>query len=185
MLKFAKAHEEQLKKYFMNTILDKKYQFVQIGYHAIPEISGDDWNRIQRVSILQAGNTSYLLGYFCAFINRTNNMVDQLTIMSFLPEDKYVHLGRVFAKDLLTFLINLLTTFRKVRFSCCPENPIVRRYRNLVSKQGIGRAVGTYEKELFIRGSYYDEECFEILSSPNVIQKLENLLKRLEKGNDK
>lgn len=169
MLEFAKLYEDVVNFLLRRTCTEEKYKFTQPSYIEPIRVDESDWSRIQRVSTFN-GN---VLAFFQATIDRGSNIVNQITILSFktssLQEKKSIR------NDLLNFLLYLLENFKKVKFSCCTENPVINKYIKLVDYL-FSRPVGVYREELLINGKYYDEMLFEIISSEKVIKELKKLI---------
>jgi len=111
----------------------------------------DDWNKIQKVSVLD-GN---VIGYFSATISQVTNSVSEVSAINF------GHPRFTFSKDLRDFLLSL-SKFNKINFSVVVGNPIESMYDKYVGSVG-GRVVGTFNNDVkLINGRLADRKWYEI-----------------------
>lgn len=174
MLKFAKLYEKELTQLYYNNITDVKYQWINCNYNGALEINNDDWNTIQRVSL--DNETSNIIGFLEGRVVRSCNKISELLIFS---NANTLREYKIFEADLLDYMIYLLTNFRKLEFSVVVGNPVRKKYHQFLKVVG-GRVIGTYTKSCRINGQLYDDERYELISTPEVISKVKELRSRIK-----
>ena len=171
MLELAKLHEEELKKLAGKVLIDDKYKYFNVGYMNLPEPTMDEWNNLCFVSY-----SDRVIGYFNAAVNRTHGIINSLAIWSTAASLKEY---KVFEKDLLEFFIYCLKRYPVIQWSVVTENPVKKKYRRFIQTIN-GNIVGTYHKCCKVYNEMLDEECYEVISSPEIIQKIEKLKERIK-----
>lgn len=175
MLTGAWAYKTELENISSDILCDPNYKWLQCGYSEIFTIENSDWNLVQRVSV----HGPKLLGFLQAKVARCDNTVTQVTIFSnYLKRLEHF---KIFEKDLLLYMADLLGTFRKVCWSVAVGNPVERSYDKFIKLVG-GRVVGTKLKELRIKGDYYDEKLYEVLDTRAAKNAVLALLERRKNG---
>lgn len=118
-------------------------------------VDGNDWSRIQRVSLSADGST--VLGYLSAKIDRDVRRVQELCAISFEP-------GSVeWAIDLRGFVRDLVAEFEVVHWSAVADSPNAAMYRRAVERLG-GRVVGRFSRGgRRLGGRIIDVEWYELL----------------------
>lgn len=172
MLEYAKLYEEEVNKLHFSLVDDKKYQYYFVGYFDIPTLEKDEWNKICRVSTIDG----IVIGYLQANINRSSVIVSDLLLWSIARSYKEY---KVFEKDLMSFILILLRKYPVIQWMVIINNPVRKKYQRFVKAVG-GNIVGIQHKCARIGNEYMDEELYEIISSPEIIKKVEQLRDRIK-----
>lgn len=169
MIDLALNHQEEIKKKFRDTWFSEKHKYYSISnYYAEFQIDENTWDYHQFVSLDSNGN---IIGYIGYRIDRTADMVDNLSIINFNEDNKVI-----FGTDINTIVRDIFEKFhfRKLNFKVVVGNPIEVSYDRLIKKYN-GKVVGIQEKHVRLYdGQYYDMRLYEILieNYMNVVNKL-------------
>ena len=167
MLDYAKKHEDQLKKLYIETIgleQNKYYDFSSYVDFDL-NIKTDTWSSLQKVSILSNQvKDPVILGYFRVSISRPGNDANQLQIISFYNSDYSVY-ASIFRRDLAQFIEDLFYFYNvyKLSYSVAIGNPVEKVYDIMTQRVG-GSIVGIKENDVILRdGLRYSTKLYEIL----------------------
>lgn len=159
MLEHAAKHHERLKELFVDIADDMRFQYMFCySYRNTFQLNDSTWSEVQYVSV----HDNAVIGYFSYKIDRNTDTVENLQIVNFTYE-----VNTIFAKDLARFLRNIFEKYkyRKLKFTCSADNPILPSYKRLCVKFG-GRIVGVHRSEdKLLDGEYHDTVLFEVLRS--------------------
>jgi hypothetical protein len=130
MLVHPLPFEDEIKKIWAEKVFSNihryKYYFLG-GYFHYPEISTNDYDYIQRISV----HNEKILGFFSASINRTMWSIEGFQFISFCNKPSYL-LG----KDGLAFFNMLIKdyNFKSVQWKFSKENPTSKMYYQIVER---------------------------------------------------
>ena len=172
MLKLAYLYQEEIKQLFAKTCDNPKYKYYHLGYFDFPKIEDNEWNKIQRVSMYEDS----VIGYLSASVNRTNNIIDSLCMLSDTISIKEY---KEFEKDIFDFFLILLRQYPTIQWTVVTNNPVKKKYEKFVKYVG-GDIVGIHHKSARIDDQLLNEELFEIISSNEVINKIKELKQRIK-----
>lgn len=170
-LKYALLHKDELVNLAGTILIDDKYKYYNIGYMTLPDPKDNEWNNLCFVSY-----TDKVIGYLDASVSRTNNIITSLDIWSVASNMKEF---KVFERDLLDFMVYCLKRYPTINWSAIVNNPVRKKYRKFVKAVG-GGIVGICHKWQLIQNELADAELYELLSSPEVIKKVEYLRDRIK-----
>ena len=171
MLKSAYLYQEEIKQLFAKTCDNPKYKYYHLGYFDFPKIEDNEWNKIQRVSIYE----DKVIGYLSSSVNRTNNIIDSICLLSDTSGIKNI---KQFEKDIFDFFLILLRQYPTIQWVVVVNNPVKKKYEKFVNYVG-GNIVGIHHKSAKVDNELLDEELFEIISSKEVINKIKELKQRI------
>jgi len=164
VLEYAKKHEEELKRLFLDIPYNPFYFFytdaVYFSEFKLPE---DTWNENNFASV-KDGKVIGAIGYK---IRRTDNAVHGLYIIHFGGENAPNKERYVFGKDVMTAVKDIFEKFgfNKLSFTVVIGNKVEQTYDRLIKLYN-GRIVGVKRQESrLLDGKLYDEKEYEILSS--------------------
>jgi Flp pilus assembly secretin CpaC len=161
MLDYAKKHEEDLKRLYLDTAFNSFYMFEQCSvYRGTLVLPEDTWSANHFVSI----HEGKILGIVSYQIRRADNLVDDLHIVHF--GGKKAPNPYIFGKDALTAIEDVFIKygFNKISFRVVMGNPIEKTYDRLVKRYG-GRIVGIKRQDVrLMDGKLYDMKEYEILA---------------------
>jgi len=161
MLKPAILYKEALKEAAKEILLNpEEYKYWNrvnyITYNNFDISDEDEYRIIKRVSV---DSSDKVRGYMCAYIDRTMNAVDCISMLKFDLD----HLSITFLRDLEEFFVYLTQHFRKVSFTCVVGNPAEKHYDRAIKKYH-GRIVGIQKQEVrLIDEKLYDMKLYEIV----------------------
>jgi hypothetical protein len=159
VLKQAILYGNELKQKYVEAMCDDYFKFYNgCSYRNFNlDISNNDWNSIQRVSVDSNGD---VIGFMSADINRDSRNIDCFGIMNFTKQPNII-----FAKDLLKFMRELRDDYNanKFEFVAYVGSDAEKMYRKFISKYG-GRIIGVKRRSQKLSdGKYYDSTLFEIM----------------------
>lgn len=161
MLKPAFLYQNELNKAYQDYVLYNPIYFYlieDVWDYAI-KIDENDYTRIQFVSV----KNNIVHGYFCADVNRKNNVVTNLEVFRLTNKP-----GNVFTFDFHRFIKKIITQFRKVTFEVIENSPYQKIYDNHLKRYN-GREVGKRLLDVKLSdGNYYNVKVYELFN-PNVL----------------
>jgi len=171
MLAHPKLYETELKQIAALTI-DKKYKYYHAGYFTMPTVEDDEWNKIQRVCL--CGDK--VIGYFNGSVSRTHCIISNIAIFSIAQTYKEF---KCFEKDLLSFFLLLMESYPTILWTVVYDNPVRKKYEQFCKAVG-GHIVGVYKQSCRIGKDLVDEEALQIISTPETITKVKELIARFK-----
>lgn len=171
MLVHPKLYETELKQIAAITT-GKKYKYYHAGYFTLPTVDDDEWNKIQRISLYN----DKILGYFSGGISRTHCIISNIAMFSVASSYKEY---KCFERDLLSFFILLLESYPTILWTVVYDNPVRKKYEKFCEVVG-GRIVGVYKQSCRIGKDLKDEEAFQVISTPEVIENIKKLRDRIK-----
>ena len=172
MLKPALLFKEELNEIIISTWDNPKYKYYHIGFFDTPNVETSEWNNIRRVSLFN----EKLIGYLSAYVDRTNNIISNLCLLSVASSFKEY---KEFERDLLLFMENLLQNYTVIQWNVVYDNPVRKKYEKFCKVVG-GNIVGIHHKSAKIGLQMLDEELFELLSSEQTLSKIRLLRERIK-----
>lgn len=153
-------YQNKLNEEWQKIVYTDKYKYYNFsnywGYTI--DLATDSWNRLQFVSVDKNDN---VIGYFCAYLERSMNKVTGIAAMNFR------NVNITFSKDFYKFLTDLFEVhkFHKIEWQVAIGNPAEKIYDKIIKKYG-GNIVGIeHESTKFDDGKYYDVKEYEIMKS--------------------
>ncbi len=158
MLDLAINHESELRRAFLNTVMDLRYQYYNGAHYW--ELYEAEKNNIGVQEYASIDADGYVIGYLAYYIQRSANNVTGLAICNFEGTP-----NMTFGRDIMTMIDSIFTkyNFHKIDFTGYPDNPITKHYERLCKKCG-GNVIGIcHDYSKLLDGKYHDIEYFEIM----------------------
>lgn len=157
MLKYAMDYESELKKVDRENWLNPAMKWYSTGgFNREIEVSREDWNMIQMVSVDEEGHVH---GYFHVNVYEAESSLVDLGVVNYGKK-----CDPMFALDFYRFLCYLFLErgFRRLEWTVVIGNPIEKMYDRFCKKAG-GRIVGTRRKAVMLMNrEFADEKIYEI-----------------------
>ena len=158
MLDNGFKYVDELKKLYLDTWYDPKYQYFYGGSYRDPFSVSDegDWHRREFVSINKDGD---ILGHISYAVDHEVNMALRFGAINF-SNDKLT-----FGRDLMQVIDDIFCKFNmnRIEFSVIIGNPIERSYDRLVNKMGGRILCRRKQVAKTLNGTVCDDKLYEIM----------------------
>lgn len=169
MLDIAQKYPEELKKKFIETWYDKRYQYYRdsVG-DRVPDLPDNCYHSRNFVSLDKKGN---IIGYIAYNFSEVTETASCFGIISF-------DIGNMeFTKDVLQVFGDIFFKYncRRVEFWCFEDNPAIKGYRAFIKRFG-GREVGKLNRVCkLMDGEFHNSVIFEILAEDLKCRKIKEV----------
>ena len=157
MLRYALDYEDELKRADRQSWLKPAMKWYNVGgWNKEIEVSRDDWNVIQMVSVDDDG---HVRGYFHVNVFEAQSSLIDLGVVNYGAK-----CDPVFALDFYRFLCYLFVErgFRRLEWTVVIGNPIEKMYDRFCRKAG-GRIIGVrHDAVMLMNREYADEKIYEV-----------------------